>query len=56
MGQVTPHTAIPATFRARSSGAVSPQRRAMVLLGVVVLSAAILGTIVGHLLSASTPI
>lgn len=56
MGQVTAQTAISATVRARSSGAVSPQRRAMVLLGVVVLSAAILGTIVGHMLSASAPI
>ena len=56
MAQVTPHTTLAPTFRARSSGAVSPQRRAMVLLGVVVLTAAILGTIVGHMLSASAPI
>jgi len=31
---------------------VSPRRQAMVLLGAVVLSAAILGTLVGHMLSA----
>lgn len=29
----------------------SPQRRAMVLLGSVVLGASLLGTLVGHLLS-----
>ena len=31
----------------------SPQRTAMVMLGSIVLGASVLGTIVGHLLSAS---
>lgn len=34
----------------------SPRRRAMVMLGSTVLGASLLGTIIGHLLSAPSPI
>ena len=34
----------------------SPRRRAMVTLGSAVLGASVLGTIIGHLLSAPSPI
>ena len=40
----------------RRDARLSAQRRAMVLLGGSVLGASILGTIIGHVLSASAPI
>ncbi len=67
MGLNSVSSRTPASFSARGIDAhgivagprmplLSPRRRAMVLLGSAVLGASILGTVVGHLLSAPSPI
>jgi len=54
MGLVTPHSS--ATFPTRRASLAHPHRRAMVWIGSIVLGASLLGTIIGHLLSAPPPI